>query len=153
LIRRLHADDAITLARYRSIPEVARFQSWPDCSLQQAQDLIAEMDESSPAVTGKWFQFGIELKETGALIGDIGFLNTDESGKSWIGFTLDSQYWRRGLATEAVGAILAFYSTIGITTIWASTDPANTASQKVLKKLGFVLFESDPEDSIYKKIG
>ena len=111
------------------------------------------MDESFPAATGKWFQFGIELKETGALIGDIGFLNTDEVGKSWIGFTLDSQYWRRGLATEAVGAVLAFYSTFGITTIWASTDPANTASQRVLEKLGFVLYESYAEDAIYRKAG
>jgi RimJ/RimL family protein N-acetyltransferase len=150
-IRRLNASDANTLSRYRSIPEVARFQSWTEYSVQQAQELILQIDKSSPDVKGEWFQFGIELNATGELIGDIGFLNTDELGKSWLGFTLDSKYWKQGLAIEAVAAVLAFYTNIGISTFWASTDPTNIASQNLLEKLGFVLFENKPDDSIYKK--
>ena len=95
-IRRLTAIDANPLSRYRSIPEVARFQSWKQYSVLEAQELIIQIEKSEPDEKGKWFQFGIELIETGELIGDIGFLNTDELGKSWLGFTLDSKYWKQG---------------------------------------------------------
>lgn len=141
------------MSRYRSLPEVARFQSWSECTLQQAEDLISEMEQSSPAVAGRWFQFGIELTESGTLIGDIGFLNMDEAGKCWVGFTLNSAYWGRGLAAEAVTAVLAYYSEIGISTFWASTEPANTPSRRLLEKLGFALVDDRSDDSIYQKVG
>jgi RimJ/RimL family protein N-acetyltransferase len=152
LIRRLRTDDAAALSRYRSIPDVARYQDWPNYSLEQAIALIAMMEQSSPEVTGEWFQFGIELRETGELIGDIGFLNTDADGRSWVGFTLDQRYWGLGLAREAVSTVLDYYGSIGIATVWASTDPANVASRTLLKRLGFTLVEETTGDSIYRKL-
>lgn len=89
-IRRLKIEDPETFAHYRSLPEVARFQA--SYSLDQANGLILEMSKSDPAGLGKWFQFAIELISEDRLIGDIGFLNSDENGKSWIGFTLDPSY-------------------------------------------------------------
>lgn len=150
-IRCLYLDDAKALSSYRSKPEVARFQSWTEYSIHQAQELIAEMDKSAPDVKGKWFQFGIELSNCGELIGDIGFLNTDEFGKSWLGFTLDSKHWKQGLAKEAVDAVLTYYSSVGVTTFWASIDLSNTSSKKLLEKLGFVLVENTPDESIFRK--
>jgi RimJ/RimL family protein N-acetyltransferase len=151
VIRRLLTEDAETMSSYRSLPEVSRFQSWEQYSIQKASELISEMKASDPSVVGKWFQFGISLKTTGELIGDIGFLNTDEHQKSWIGFTLSSAHWGKGYAIEAVEAVLAYYSSLGISKIWASTDPQNHSSGKLLKKLGFSLLESMPEDHIYFK--
>lgn len=133
------------------MPDVARYQDWPSYSLEQAIVLIEAMEKSSPGVTGEWFQFGIELCETAELIGDIGFLNTDPDGKCWIGFTLDQRYWGRGLASEAVSAVLEYYATLGIATVWASTDPLNAPSRKLLKRLGFALIEESTNDAIYCK--
>jgi RimJ/RimL family protein N-acetyltransferase len=133
------------------MPDVARYQDWPSYSPEQAIALITMMEQSSPKVTGEWFQFGIALRETRELIGDVGFLNTDAAGKSWIGFTLDQRYWGRGLAREAVSAILDHYAAIGIATVWASTDPANLASRRLLERLGFAFVEETSSDSIYMK--
>lgn len=146
-VRRLTADDAEVIAAYRSLPKVARFQT--SYTLDKARTLVREMAVSEPAQTGKWFQFGIELTSEHHLIGDIGFLNTDENKKSWIGFTLDPQYWRKGYGAEAVRAILDYYARIGVTSVWASTDPQNAASMKLLRTLGFALIEAKPDDMIF----
>ena len=149
VIRRLVNDDAEIISFYRSLPEVSQFQSWQQYSLQQASELISEMKMSDPSDVGKWFQFGISLKINDELIGDIGFLNTDEQQKSWIGFTLNSEHWGNGYALEAVEAVLTYYCHLGIYKVWASIDPQNHSSAKLLKKLGFSLLESKPEDHIY----
>lgn len=150
IIRPLRPSDAETLAAYRSCPEVAQFQSWDTYSIQQSRDLIDLMQHSAPAVRGGWYQFGVELAETGQLIGDIGVMNTDAEGKSWIGFTLDPKYWKRGLAGEAVGALLRHYAQMGISEVWASTDPQNVASRRLLARLGFSLEADAPTDAIYR---
>lgn len=150
LIRSLSLADAQALSFYRSIPEVSLYQSWKTYSLEDANKLITQMNEALPTTKGKWFQFGIELEENKNLIGDIGFLNTDEEGKSWIGFTLDSNYWNKGFAVEAVRAVLDFYASIDVTNVWASIDPANDSSKKLLLKLGFIIVEEKSDDIIFK---
>lgn len=152
-IRGLLPDDANMISNYRSLPEVAQFQSWTEYPVKKAEELIADMINASPEIKGQWFQFGIELNEKKELIGDIGFLNTDESGKSWIGFTLNSAYWNKGLANEAVSAVLDFYKELGTSQFFASTDPLNVSSKKLLEKLGFSLIEAHPDDLIFQYMG
>jgi ribosomal-protein-alanine N-acetyltransferase len=54
-----------------------------------------------------------------------------------IGYSLHYKYWRHGLATEAVNALVAYGFDNGLTEICAITDPENKASQRVLQKAGF----------------
>lgn len=149
VIRKLVSQDAQRLSQYRNLAIVSKYQSaW---SSERASALIQELKESDPMAKGRWFQFGIELLETQELIGDIGFLNTDENGKSWIGFTLHPDHWGNGFATEAANAVLDFYSKREISTVWASTEPDNHLSAKVLYRLGFTLIESTPTDLVFCK--
>lgn len=151
VLGRLLEEDAKGMSSYRSLPDVARYQSWSTYSEEDARALILEMNNSDPSVKGKWFQFSIKLKEGEPLIGDIGFLITGEDGKSWIGFTLDSAFWRKGLASEAVSNILPYYSQLGVSEVWASIDPQNNASKNLLIKLGFELIDQKPDDLIFCK--
>ncbi len=151
LIRRLTVADARELSSYRSDPVVAKFQSWTEYSYQRATELVNGMVNSDPETRGSWFQFGVELKATHQLIGDIGVLNTDEASKSWVGFTFDRGHWGQGFAFEAVSTVLSFYSALSIRDFWASTDPNNDPSIRLLKKLGFALVESNPDDFIFTK--
>lgn len=136
------------MAHYRGLPAVARFQS--AFSLERAVALIKDLADSDPSVPGRWFQFAIELRSEPRLIGDIGFLNTDEQQKSWVGFTLHPDYWHQGYAAEAVGAVLGYYRGMGIAKVWASIDPDNQSSAKLLGRLGFALVESKPDDLIFR---
>ncbi len=149
IIRRLTGKDSETISLYRSIPEVAEFQSWDNYSLEESKKLINESLSSDPSIASMWFQFGIEELNSGKLIGDIGFFNQDEDGKCWIGFTIDSSYWRKGFGSEAVREIISYYQKIGISNVWASIDPRNISSQKLLEKLGFELIESKPDDLVF----
>lgn len=110
------------------------------------------METSDPSEKGKWFQFGISLKSSNDLIGDIGFLNSDLNQKSWIGFTLNFRYWGKGYAFESVKAVLNYYAVQGISGVWASVDPQNNPSINLLKKLKFNLIDIKPNDHVFFKI-
>jgi RimJ/RimL family protein N-acetyltransferase len=152
LIRRLYPGDSKIISGYRSDPKVSEYQSWDNFSEKKALELIHQMESSEPTDKTKWFQFGIELQSNQKLIGDIGFLNSDSDGKSWVGFTLDSNFWNNGFAVEAVTAILKYYSELGISDVWASVHPENESSIKLLLKLGFSLVETKLDDLIFKNL-
>ncbi len=47
-------------------------------------------------------------------------------------------FWGNGYAREAVAAIVDYgFGTLDLAELWARTDPANVASQKVLLACGF----------------
>jgi RimJ/RimL family protein N-acetyltransferase len=58
-----------------------------------------------------------------------------ESGQ--LGWYLRSDRWRRGYATEATRLLLDFgFSVLGRVSMWATADPENLASVRVLEKSG-----------------
>src|SRR5882757_6951123 len=75
-LRRFLAADAPALAAYRSVPEVAIYQSWDaPFPLAAAEDVIGAMLASHPDTPGEWFQFAAVLRGSGPgsggqLIGD-----------------------------------------------------------------------------------
>ncbi|HEY2492441.1 MAG TPA: GNAT family N-acetyltransferase [Paenibacillus sp.] len=61
-------------------------------------------------------------------------------GEAKLGFMLDSTYWQRGLATEAVGLLLQFaIDDLGLRRIEGRCRKANKASAKVMLKNGLLL--------------
>jgi ribosomal-protein-alanine N-acetyltransferase len=55
-------------------------------------------------------------------------------------YGVGAEHWRRGLATEIAGAVTSYaFQDLGHQVIRASTDAGNTASVRVLEKLGFAL--------------
>ncbi|GGJ35475.1 GNAT family N-acetyltransferase [Deinococcus roseus] len=136
-VRRLQPEDAAALSVYRSRPEVSLYQGWGDnYDEAQALKLIQNMQDRNPGQPG-WFQFALQEKETGALLGDLGF-HVFEPLQAEVGFTLDSRVWGKGYATEGLKAVLDYaFHVLFFHRITASTDPRNVPSQKVLLRLGF----------------
>lgn len=55
-----------------------------------------------------------------------------------LGFHLRPEYWGRGLAPEAGQAVIALaFENLGAEALFAGHHPANSASRRVLTKLGF----------------
>ena len=55
-----------------------------------------------------------------------------------LGFHLRPDYWGQGLAHEAARAVIGFaFETLAIESLFAGHHPANEASERLLKKLGF----------------
>jgi len=60
------------------------------------------------------------------------------TGASYVGFEFASRYWRRGLGTASVGAVLEeLTSTYGVHTVAAVLKTANFRSMGLLRRLGF----------------
>lgn len=89
----------------------------------------------------EWFtNWEIILKEENVAIGGIGFSGLpDEAGKSMTGYGLDIRYYGRGIATEALQAMITWgFKNKNLRTIIADTPVAHLASQRVLIKNNFV---------------
>ena len=137
-LRRLEPRDAEVIRAYRSAPEVARHQSWQaPYPLESAVALVHEMAGRSRLDRPGWTQIGIELRATGALIGDVAFEHRDDHVAA-VGYTLAPAHWGHGYATEAVGAVVAHgLDVIGYDLVVAEVAPENAASIAVLGRLGF----------------
>jgi [ribosomal protein S5]-alanine N-acetyltransferase len=86
------------------------------------------------------FTVAVALKKEGSLIGWCG-LGPLEFAPAEIElyYGLAKKYWGKGYATEAGAAILDYgFNTIGLNKIVAVVNPENSASVKVLEKLGMV---------------
>ncbi|MCJ7729330.1 MAG: GNAT family N-acetyltransferase [Sedimentisphaerales bacterium] len=85
------------------------------------------------------YEFGITLKSSGKVIGMIGLLNVDPfSKKAEIGCWLGEKYWRQGIGTEAVKAIVNFaFEKLKLVRVEAGVFPENRASINLWRKLGF----------------
>lgn len=82
--------------------------------------------------------FAVEFKDVGHIVGAVSFSvakGDDRSGS--LGYSLDSDYQGRGLMTEAVHAVLTYgFTTLGIHRIWATADVENTASWRLMERVG-----------------
>ena len=86
--------------------------------------------------------FGLWLvteRATGAFVGECGLTRQAFAGTSEIevGYQLRTEFWGRGLATEAAAACVAFGRDVaGLDRIVALIDPRNDASKRVAAKIG-----------------
>ncbi|QVK20730.1 GNAT family N-acetyltransferase [Mycoplasmatota bacterium] len=88
----------------------------------------------------RWFAWIVAEKETGHIVGDVGFKGApNELGDVEIGFGIDSAFRRRGYATEAALALMkwAFHTGI-VERIFAICRIDNLPSIKVLENIGMI---------------
>ena len=98
------------------------------------QEIIAR-GEKTPSI-GRWA--AIE-KGTGNFVGSFAIIPIEETEFLQLGYALLKEFWGRGFASELTKAGLRYYfTTSNAAEIYAITEEANTASQKVLLKNGFV---------------
>lgn len=141
-LRRFRAADAPVLAAYRSVPEVALYQSWDaPFPVAAAQKVIEEMLASHPDTDGEWFQFAAVLRggpDGGELIGDCAACpDAGDPRQAEIGFTIAPAFQGKGYATEAAGLLLGYlFGARGKHRVTASCDARNRASAAVLERLG-----------------
>jgi [ribosomal protein S5]-alanine N-acetyltransferase len=85
------------------------------------------------------YNFGIILKSSGKLVGMIGLMALDTfTAKADVGYWLGQKYWRMGIATEALEAIVKFaFRKLKFVRLQADVAVENKASVKLLKKVGF----------------
>ena len=97
-------------------------------------------------------RWALTLKPDRQLIGSCGFhLYDRRHQRVEIGYELHSDYWRRGIMSEAVGAVLEFcFDTLAVHRVEADVVEGNAASAALLKSAGFTL-EGIWRERVYKR--
>lgn len=137
-LRPCRISDAADVYEYARDPRVGPIAGWPPHKNEGESREIIETVFSKPGV------FAMELKENGKMIGTVGFVDTHPAGAfpncpdDEVGYALHPGYWGRGLAPEAVEAVLRHgFETLGLRRIWCGHYEGNWRSRRCMAKCGF----------------
>ena len=138
ILRPFTPEDAPAMYRnWASDPEVTKFLSWP--TYKSVEDANSTLNIWIPQYSDNTFyQWAIELKEIGEVIGSISVVNIDDRvDMVEIGFCIGKPWWGQGIMTEAFQAVIDFlFGEVGVQRIEAGHDPNNPASGAVQRKCG-----------------
>ncbi|WP_045746738.1 GNAT family N-acetyltransferase [Actinoplanes rectilineatus] len=138
-LRPLTAADAPALHAYRSMPDVCRFVPFEPMTPDVIADRLASTWRAT-ALTGEGqgLCLGIELRQTGELVGDVVLFYTSREHLSGeIGYLLHPRFAGHGYATEATRAMLRLgFEQMGLRRITARLDERNGPSAAVARRLG-----------------
>lgn len=141
IVREFDEGDVEPFYLMGSDPEVIRYTGDPPGGLT-GLDHAREVLRSRPLADYQKYGYGrwaCVLKATGEVIGFAGLKYLPDKQEIDLGYRLLPPYWGQGFATEASRAVLDYGRTrLGIGRVIAMVDPANTASIRVVEKLGLM---------------
>lgn len=138
LLRRIQLTDAEALFAIFSDANVMEFYGhMPHRSEDDSQELIRQQHAWYARREG--IRWGITRKGQDRVIGSCGFYLFDEGfHRAETGYELNRTFWREGIMTEAMAAILTYaFAELGLHRIEAVVDDVNERSKGLLRKLGF----------------
>lgn len=140
-IRTLSLDDVSELTTILSDPEVMKYSIRGVCDEAATRRFIEWCLESYATHSiGPW---ALVEKGSGKLVGFCGVSPEEVNGVEEIGlgYRLAKRYWGKGLASEAVQAVLHdTFNQKQLSSVVAIIEPENVASLKVAAKAGFSTF-------------
>jgi RimJ/RimL family protein N-acetyltransferase len=137
--RRFSPVDVPAFVAYRADPEVARYQSWSDFTTERGAAFVESLQRAEPGVPGEWYQFALEDRSTGVLVGDLALkVDLDEPRTAEVGFTLAREHQGQGYGAEALRGLLGFaFETFALHRVVAVTDALNAPAAAMLERVGF----------------
>lgn len=137
MLRRMTMRDAQDVFDYSQDKEVARHVLWDaQRSIGDARAYLRYMQRQYRRnLPSSW---GIVLRETGKLIGTIGFMSYSvDHNSAEVGYSLSRDYWNRGLMSEALEACLTYaFDEMQLHRVEAQHELTNPASGRVMEKCG-----------------
>lgn len=137
VLRWITLDDAAGVLELFSDPEVIRYTS---LELMKSEDdscgFILGIQESF--AVGTLYQWGVELD--GFLVGTCTLFHIDrQHRRAEVGFALAPRHWGQRIMSRAVPLVIDFaFRVLALHRIEADADPRNTASLRLLERLGFI---------------
>jgi ribosomal-protein-alanine N-acetyltransferase len=123
---------------WASDPEVTKFLMWPHHNTVEISQAILS-DWISQYCKEDFYNWAIVLKENGEKpIGSIAIVKLDDTIEMvHVGYCLGKKWWKRGITSEALAALIKFFfEEVGVNRIESRHDPRNANSGKVMMKCG-----------------
>lgn len=153
ILRKFVIDDADAMyANWAGEDKVTKFLTWPTHA----------DTEVTRAVLGGWvkryeepdcYNWGIELKSTGDLIGSISVVAIKEKVSSAeLGYCMGTKWWGRGIMPEAGRAVMKYlFEEVGCNRICAAHAKTNPKSGRVMQKIGMTYEGTWRQDYLLKQ--
>ncbi len=139
-LRELTPEDAQSMFDLNSDPEVIKYTGDPPFeSVEQTKVFLQNYDDYKKNGFGRWAMIS---KAENEFIGWCG-LKLNEEKLIDLGFRVFRKHWNKGYASEAAKACIHYgFETLGFDQITGRVLSENTASIKVLEKLGMQYWKS-----------
>ena len=137
-LRRFVMEDAEAVYKnWASEDEVTKFLTWPTHANVEVTKKVLENWISNYA-NPDFYNWGIEIRETGELIGNISVVSIKENVKeAMIGYCMGTKWWGQGIMPEAGKAVVRYlFEETGFHRIAANHDKNNPKSGRVMQKIG-----------------
>ena len=137
-LRPFQEADAEDLFAYARDPRVGPAAGWPPHeNIEESRRIIA-------TVFAREGTFAMVDQASGRVIGSVGFVGRHPAGlhpycpDDEIGYALHPAFWGRGLASEAVRAVLEYgFTQLGLQRIWCGHYAGNWRSCRCMRACGF----------------
>ncbi|WUR14400.1 GNAT family protein [[Empedobacter] haloabium] len=131
-------DQADAPALYAMFRDVEAMRYWSSSAWTSVAPALAMVEESLAGyASGALLRLGIEVDGTVAGVVTLRKFDLDNR-RCEIGYMLARPHWGRGLMQEALPALLDHaFGALNMHRIEADVDPRNTASSRLLQRLGF----------------
>ncbi|MGF1675364.1 MAG: GNAT family N-acetyltransferase [Rivularia sp. (in: cyanobacteria)] len=138
ILREFIIEDWQALLAYQSDYRYLQFDESYNRDRADVEDFIQMFLEEQKQLPRIKFQLALILKSEQKLIGNCGIRKHNfKSSEAELGYEISPNYWGKGYATEAASTILKFgFEKLKLYRIWSHCIAENTASRKVLEKVG-----------------
>lgn len=133
------ASDAPAICRLAGDPEVALKTARVPHPYENHHAEKFILTARAENASGDWLCLAMTLKrQPSGAIGMIGLHGSTPPGVATLGYWLGRPFWGQGLMSEAAGAFVDLvFGLTALESIFSSALPSNSASLRVLEKLGF----------------
>lgn len=138
ILRELNEGDFLSIHSYASDPEVSKYLPWGpnnEADTKVFLDRVIKYQYDNPRYD---YEIGVVTKEDDNLIGACSMhVSNSYNKEGWIGYCYNKQYWGNGYGSETAKYIIKFgFEDLKLHRIFATCDPNNIGSAKVLEKIG-----------------
>lgn len=138
VLREWQTDDWVFSHQWASDPQAVAYMPFGPNTEEQTKEFVFKVITYQTEEPRLHFELAATLKETGEVIGGCGIRMVDlENQTASIGYMYAQKYWGQGFGTEAAAALVDFgFSQMKAHRIWATCDPGNIGSARILEKVG-----------------
>jgi len=148
-LREFTEEDFAALREIDGDSEILRWRSRRAITPAMTREFLAQAAAAAEEQPRQQYALAVTLRPAprGALIGQVGLtIITARYDEAFMWYSVNRQYWGQGYMTEAARRMLEFgFETAGLRRIFAECHPDNTASARVMEKIGLRL-ENHPAD-------
>ncbi len=139
ILREFNPTDLEAVHEYASDPIVVRYMPFGPNTLEDSKNFLDRAITKQGKDPRTDLDIAIMLKSSNRLIGGCR-LNKVSKIEGHIGYILNRKHWGNGYATEAAKALTRYgFNELDLHRVYATCDPENVASRRVLEKVGMTL--------------